>query len=46
MRLGSHPVGGALHLKHFEGVLQIRKADSSKISDRGDRTSHEDRIIH
>ena len=25
MRLGSHPVGGALHLKHFEGVLKYGK---------------------
>ena len=25
MRLGSHPVGGAIHLKHFEGMLKYGK---------------------
>jgi predicted dehydrogenase len=25
MRLGAHPVGGALHLKHYEGVLKYGK---------------------
>ena len=30
MRLGAHPVGGVLHLKHFEGILKYGKPIRAK----------------
>jgi len=30
MRLGSHPVGGAIHLKHYEGMLKYGKPTRPK----------------
>jgi predicted dehydrogenase len=30
MRLGSHPVGGALHLKHYEGILKYGRPTRPK----------------
>jgi predicted dehydrogenase len=30
MRLGAHPVGGVLHLKHFEGMLKYGKPIQAK----------------
>lgn len=30
MRLGAHPVGGVLHLKHYEGMLKYRKPIRAK----------------